>query len=108
MAAAHDAEAVRATLRILGEAGRSDHLRPGVLDKDQVGMQRAICAATHGVAAAIAAWRSPARGEKEMKGWPKIVGGALGEPDARQEQVGRGNQMRQLWRHLSPVHRACL
>ncbi|KAJ1205937.1 hypothetical protein NDU88_001356 [Pleurodeles waltl] len=38
MVGGHDIEAVKATLRVLGEAGRGDLMRPGILDEAWVGM----------------------------------------------------------------------
>ncbi|XP_069074039.1 collagen alpha-2(I) chain-like [Pleurodeles waltl] len=58
MATGHDSEAVRAALRVLGEAGRADLLRPRVLDQARDGMTRPTRAASSGVAAAIAACES--------------------------------------------------
>ncbi|KAJ1219099.1 hypothetical protein NDU88_006670 [Pleurodeles waltl] len=67
MAGGPDLEAVKAALRILGEAGRVDPLRPGVLDEAWVGLMRASCAAAQGVAAATAACLSPIK-QREKKG----------------------------------------
>ncbi|KAJ1209656.1 hypothetical protein NDU88_005029 [Pleurodeles waltl] len=52
MAAGLDGKVVRAALRILGEAGRMDMLRTGVLDQTWVGMERPMRVVADSVAAA--------------------------------------------------------
>ncbi|KAJ1206504.1 hypothetical protein NDU88_001909 [Pleurodeles waltl] len=100
MATSHDAAAIRAALHVLSEAGRRDLLRPGVLDQAWRGMQHAMSTATHGIAVAVSTCRSPAGGEEINLGGsgtlqvcppgPKIVSGALREPETWQQQVGAG------------------
>ncbi|KAJ1198223.1 hypothetical protein NDU88_002066 [Pleurodeles waltl] len=62
MAAGHDAAAVRAALRIIGKAGHSNLLWPGVLDQALVGMTSTMQVAAHCLAAAVVACRSPSGG----------------------------------------------